>query len=134
MTWRTSLIRDGMTSLRLNAALVSLLAITSCAHGPVPAWNGDIWPGRPDLGGVSRVEDDGTVRVMKATDPQFKSGAWISYSDLQKVFVIIQSCKQWKKGLPMMSADEALTRFKPLIEDLQREKALDDVEKNPAPK
>jgi hypothetical protein len=126
-----------------------LLMLLSCGGpGVVPEWKGDIWPGRPDIGGVSRIEDGGFERRMLATDPQFKKGAWISYDDIGKFFVMIQSCKSWRRGTPMMSPQEALKRMQPVIDywqaeaqeanqaelDQQISRDLDTYQADPAPK
>lgn len=131
MTWKTSSIRALTQTLKTNSAIIALLACASCSHGgPVPKWDGEIWPGKPELGGVVRTEDDGSIRVMAATDERFRKGAWISYADLTKVFAIIQSCKQWPKGMPMMSASEALKRLGPVIEDMEREEQLNSIDES----
>lgn len=130
MIWKTSSIRALTQNLKINLSVLGLLTITSCSHGPVPKWDGEIWPGKPEIGGVVRTESDGTTRAMLATEERFRKGAWISYDDLRKVFVIIQSCKQWNRGLPMMSSKEALRRFGPLIEDMQRENEQQQIDES----
>lgn len=127
MTSKTSFIRGVINVLKGHTAVWALLVMTSCAGaGPVPNWDGSLWPGHPELGAVQRVETDGTVKTMLCTDPKIKHGSWVSHADLRKVFVIIQSCRQWKQGLPMMTAREALRRFRPVIEDLEREAVLEE--------
>ncbi len=127
MTWKTCSIRASILS---NVAVVGLLTLVSCAHpGSFPAWDVEIWPGKPEIGGVVHTDTNGTVRTMKATDPYFSKGAWISYNDLRKAYILIQSCKEWKKGTQMMSAQEAIQRFEPLMEDMKRAAALEELER-----
>lgn len=132
MIWKTNLTPTVIQSFKGHLSVWLLLCITSCAgNGVVPKWDGNIWPGDSQHGVVVHKNDPPTPdQVMKPTDPEFDKGAWISYADIRKLFVIVQSCKQWKRGLPMMDAQEALYRFKPVIEDMQREAADDKKPKN----
>lgn len=117
MNLRTFLIRNQSLSI------LCFLSITSCGHGPVPKWDGKIWAGDSKRAGIVREQD---AEFISASDSLFDDYAAVTYADLRKLYVIFQSCKQWKHGTQMMSAGEALQRFDLLIKDLDREKKFDE--------
>jgi hypothetical protein len=125
---KTSFIQAVTTSLKVNLTAVGLLSLLSCASGPIPKWDGDLWVGDSKRAAVVRKDalPDGTVHetVKPATDPSFDKGMWISYNDFRSFYATyVLGCRQWKKGIPMMTAQEALARFRPVIEDMEREAA-----------
>lgn len=132
MTWKINLTPTAIQSLKGHLSVWLFLCITSCSgNGVVPKWDGNIWPGDSSKGAVTRRNDPPTPdEIMYPTDPRFDKGAWISYADIRKLFVIVQSCKQWRRGMPMMDAQESLSRFRPVIEDMQREAIEDAKPKN----
>lgn len=112
MDWRTTLIRHQILALLLLSSLLS------CGHGPVPRWDGKLWAGDSKRAGITRSQ---TQEHIDAVDPQFDDFVAVTYADFRKLFVIIQSCQQWPKGMQMMSAEEALDRMSILMTDLERE-------------
>jgi hypothetical protein len=114
---RTFLIRNQLLSLLL------LASITSCSTGQIPKWDGKIYAGDSAHDGVTRAQEN---EFISARSPEFDQGIWLSYADFRSFYATyVLGCAQWKPGTSMMSASEALNRFKILMTDLQREANAD---------
>lgn len=121
MDWKTCLIRNQLLSLLL------LLSIASCSSGPIPKWNGEIYAGDSAHDGVTREQEH---EFISARDPKFDQGVWISYANFRTFYsTYVLGCKQWRSGISMMSANEALSRFRILMTDLDREANADGTPK-----
>jgi hypothetical protein len=121
------LSRTCLTLIVTSSLIVGSLA---CSSGPTPKWDGDIWISDSRRAAVTRKDTlaDGTEleTVLLASDPFFNNGLWISYDDFRKLYATyVLGCAKWRSGIPMMTAAEALARFRPVIEDMQRE-AIED--------
>lgn len=87
-------------SILLSSAL--LLLLLGCKTAPLPKLDLSIWAGDSGSQSIKRSKDE-----IKSSDPKFDDYACVSYADLKKIFDTIVSCKEWPKGVQMMTAGEA---------------------------
>jgi hypothetical protein len=118
------------TFLIRNQILVSLslASLLSCGHGQIPAWDAKLHAADSATQSVVLKEKDSSGHVVeveriKCGEPKFDQGAWVSYAALRELYVIMNSCKEWRAGTPMMSASEVLQRWQILQLDFEREAA-----------
>lgn len=102
----------------LKICSILLLSLSSCAGGgPIPAWSGKIWAGDSSRSSIRRSQEN---QEIKASDPLFDSYMAMSYEDFRSFYATyVLGCKQWRDGIQMMDASEALSRFSIAMKDLQ---------------
>lgn len=119
---------------KISLTLIATSSLFGCSHGPVPRWNGDLWVGDSKRAAIVRKDTlpDGTSQetVKAATDPFFDKGLWMSYNDFRALYATyVLGCAKWRNGIPLMTSEEALMRFRIVIEDMEREVEQQEAEK-----
>jgi hypothetical protein len=106
-----------------TVALLLLLGITSCTSGPIPKWDGKLWAGDSKNAGITRSqESDPAQKTIKANDPRFDDYVAMSYGDFRLFMATyVYGCKTWKPGIKLMGADEAMLKFKIILDEWQAE-------------
>lgn len=99
--------------------MILLASLSGCAHNkPIPNWDGKIWAGDASRASIRRAQ---AGEEIPASDPRFDSYVAISYDDFTSFYsTYVLGCEKWKKGLTMMSAQEANARLQLFMLDLQR--------------
>lgn len=106
-------------SLCLNLSLI----LSGCAAGNTPKWDRKIWAGDSARSSIRRAQEN---QEIKASDPAFDSYMAMTYADFRSFYATyVLSCKEWRQGVQMMGADEALQRFSIAMKDLQDEEAAE---------
>ena len=117
MTWKTFLIRNQILAVLL------LISIGGCSHGSIPRWDGKLYAGDSKRVGVTRAQSE---EFISASDPKFDGGLWMSYADFRSFYsTYVLGCKEWWGGTSMMGPQEALDRFKIVVDQMQQEAARD---------
>lgn len=88
----------------LNKVIFSLIAISSfaCCSPPqnMPQWDGKFWQADHETMSVKRTQDTPPSEI-KAEDPKFSEGVWLSYHDLGCLYQqLVLNCKAWKDPAP----------------------------------
>jgi hypothetical protein len=93
----------------LTASL--LLSLSGCKSGPMPRLDVRFYAADSVSESVIHTSKDPAGKPVRddqifAKEPRFDSGLWLSYEDIKKIYVVMQSCKEWRPDTPMMSEDE----------------------------
>ena len=80
-----------------------LLVFFSCCtiNRDMPQWDGKLWQADHLTMSVKRTQDIPPSEI-KAEDPKFSKGVWISYEDLSCLYQqLINNCSAWKDPKPV---------------------------------
>lgn len=106
-----------------KTSLILLLSLSACVSGPTPRWDGKIWAGDSARSSIRRAQENAEI---KAGDPAFDNYMAMSYEDFRSFYsTYVLGCAQWRQGIQMMGADEALQRFSIAMKDLQDAEAAE---------
>lgn len=88
-----------------------LVGFGSCSS-PIPRWDGEIFAGSHKDGGIVRRQ---AGQVIKGDDPQideFMAMRWKGPNGFEGFYeTYVLGCKEWKKGVPVMSLQEAAVQL-----------------------
>lgn len=85
------------------ATLLCLIVLISCcsANKDQPEWDGKFWAADHKTMSVKRNQDKPPSEI-KAEDPKFSEGVWVSYQDLACLYMqLINNCESWKNPKPV---------------------------------
>lgn len=110
MSLRSFLIRHQLLAISL------WLVIGGCSHGEIPKWEGKLYAGDSQKGGISRAQD---AEFISAKDAQFDEFIAMSYDDFKSFYsVYVLGCKEWRKSVSTMSMSQAYKKLLVLEQDL----------------
>lgn len=87
--------------LTLSLSLNLVLLAVACTTGTLPHWDGEFWAGDATAQSVRRSQDN-PPREIKASDPEFSKGVWMSYQSLSCLYQqLILNCAKWVEANPI---------------------------------
>lgn len=100
-----------MHSIRLGTPktlliLSACLTLSSCVSMP-PKWDGKLWAGDSAKAGITRTQENQTIQCQA---PAMDGYICMSYEDMNSFYkTFVLGCKVWRKDMPKMTFEQALT-------------------------